>query len=63
MAFYKGAAAESQRAQHLMKKRQQQHDEMEKRKKKLEEDTEMKGMKYDRCRTAITSRPRGQEYM
>ena len=43
MAFYKGAAAEGQRAQHLIKKRQQQADEMEKRKKKLEEDTDLKG--------------------
>ena len=43
MAFYKGAAAESQRAMHLIKKREQQKDEMEKRKKKLEEETEMRG--------------------
>ena len=46
MAFYKGAAAESQRAQHLIKKRQQQVDEMTKRKKKLEDDTEMKSMSF-----------------
>ena len=43
MAFYKGAAAEGQRAMHIVKKRQQAADELEKRKKKLEEETEMRG--------------------
>ena len=50
MAFYKGAAAEGQRAQHLIKKRQQQAEDMEKRKKKLEEETDLRGKERRRRR-------------
>ena len=38
MAHYQGAAAEAQRASHLIKKRQKEQEEIEVRKKKIEED-------------------------